>query len=118
MPRLLVMISGPYTSGARSSSERRENRLALNRAAYEVFRRGHVPLVGVNAALPIVEAIGDERFEEIMMPICLALADRCDAVLRVGGPSQGADEEVERVRAAGGHVYRSVDDLPDPTSTS
>jgi hypothetical protein len=47
-----------------------------------------------------------------MTPLSLAVADRCDAVLRVGGPSAGADEEVERIRARGGAAYASADDLP------
>jgi hypothetical protein len=42
-----------------------------------------------------------------------SLADRCDAVLRLGGPSPGADEEVERVRARGGDVYHSIAEVPD-----
>jgi molybdopterin biosynthesis enzyme len=42
----------------------------------------------------------------------LAAADRCDAVLRVGGKSVGADDEVEHVRARGGHVYGSLDEIP------
>jgi molybdopterin biosynthesis enzyme len=47
-----------------------------------------------------------------MMPLSLAIADRCDAVLRVGGVSIGADQEVERIRARGGAVYRSVSEIP------
>ena len=47
-----------------------------------------------------------------MMPLSLALADRCDAVLRIGGDSAGADQEVERIRGRGGAVYRGVDEIP------
>ena len=110
--RLWIMIAGPYTSGARSDAERAANLRVLNRAAYEVFRRGHVPVIGVNLALPIIEAAGPETFEEIMMPLSLAAAERCDAVLRIGGPSDGADQEVERIRLRGGRVYRSLEELP------
>lgn len=106
------MIAGPYTAGAASEADRHRNLLALNRAAYEIFRRGHVPIIGVNLALPIIEAAGPDTFESIMMPLSLALADRCDAVLRIGGPSLGADEEVERIHARGGLVYRSTDEIP------
>jgi len=112
MKPLWVMIAGPYRTGARTDSERAGNLRVLNQAAYEVLRRGHVPIVGANLALPIIEAAGAERYEEIMMPLSLATADRCDAVLRVGGVSQGADQEVERVRTNGGLVYRSLEELP------
>jgi len=112
MKRLWVMVAGPYRTGTRTESERAENLQALNRVAYEVFQRGHVPIVGVNLALPIIEAAGSEAYEEIMAPLSRAAADRCDAVLRVGGVSAGADEEVKRVRARGGSVYRSLEELP------
>jgi hypothetical protein len=85
----------------------------MNQAAYQVFRKGHVPVIGVNMALPVIQAAGPQMYEAIMMPLSLALADRCDAVLRIGGPSRGADDEVERVQARGGQVYRSVEEIPD-----
>jgi hypothetical protein len=112
MKALWVMVSGPYRSGTQTEAERAANLGRLNAAAYEIFRRGHVPIVGVNLALPIIEALGDDRYDEIMMPLSLAAADRCDAVLRVGGPSKGADDEVERIRARGGTVLTRVEDLP------
>jgi hypothetical protein len=109
-----IMIAGPYSSGARTADERAENLRALNRVALEVHRQGHVPIIGVNLALPVIEVAGVAMFDELMMPLSLALADRCDAVLRVGGPSANADLEVERIRAAGGGVYTSVVELPAP----
>jgi hypothetical protein len=47
-----------------------------------------------------------------MMPISLALAERCDAVLRLGGPSQVADQEVARFRQAGKQVFFALADIP------
>ncbi len=106
------MIAGPYSTGARTADERAENLRVLNRAALDVHRRGHVPIIGVNLALPVIEVAGPAAYDEIMMPLSLALAERCDAVLRVGGTSAGADLEVERIRARGGAVYTSVADVP------
>lgn len=111
-----IMIAGPYSSGAKTDADREANLLALNRAAYEVFRRGHVPIIGVNLALPMIQAAGPQMYEAIMMPLSLAVADRCDAVLRIGGPSRGADDEVDRVRARGGRVYLSIEEIPDHPS--
>ena len=107
------MIAGPYSTGARTDADREANLLALNQAAYQVFLRGHVPIIGVNLALPVIQAAGPRMYDAIMMPLSLALAERCDAVLRIGGLSRGADDEVERVRTRGGHVYRSVEEIPD-----
>ena len=91
-----IMVAGPYRSGAVDEAARAANLRALNVVALAVLRRGHLPVIGVNLALPIIEAAGAENFDEIMMPLSLAAAERCDAVLRIGGPSDGADEEVER----------------------
>lgn len=107
-----IMVSGPYTAGGADAAKRAENLRAMNTAAVELFRRGHVPLIGVNMALPMIEAAGERAFDAIMMPVSLALADRCDACLRVGGPSKGADDEMERFRAAGKPVYAALDDVP------
>ena len=106
------MIAGPYRSGTSSAADQKRNLEALNEAAVAVFDKGHLPVIGVNLALPIIEAAGVERYGELMMPISLALAERCDAVLRIGGPSRGADDEVERIKSRGGAVYFQVSELP------
>ena len=106
------MVAGPYTTGARTEEEREENLLRLNRAAFEVFRKGHVPIVAVNMALPLARAAGDQA-GPVLMPVALALAARCDAVLRIEGTSVGADEEVEYIQSRGGKVFLSLDDVPD-----
>lgn len=107
-----IMVSGPYRGGARTEADRQANLDAMNRAAYEVFAKGHVPVIGVNMALPIIQVRGPEAYDEIMMPVSLALADRCDACLRIGGASKGADDEVERFEAVGKPVYRRLDQIP------
>jgi FMN phosphatase YigB (HAD superfamily) len=64
-----IMVSGPYRSGAADASERARNLAALNEAALALFRVGHVPIIGVNVALPLIEAAGAAAFDEIMMPL-------------------------------------------------
>lgn len=107
-----IMIAGPYTSGGADPEQRALNLKRLNGVAWEVLQKGHVPLIGVNLALPIIESCPGADFDRVMMPISLALAQRCDAVLRVGGPSRGADQEVEAIRARGGAVFQRVEDIP------
>jgi hypothetical protein len=84
----------------------------MNRAALEVFRKGHVPVIGVNMALPLISVAEPDRYDEIMMSLSLSLADRCDACLRIGGASAGADEEVDRFLAAGKPVYYDLQSVP------
>lgn len=107
-----IMVGGPYTSGARDENERQRNLDVMNRAALTIFGKGHVPIIGVNLALPIIEVAGHDRFDEIMMPISLAVANRCDAFFRVGGPSLGADQECDQFRARGLPVFYNLDDVP------
>ncbi|RZS68181.1 phosphoglycerate kinase [Agromyces ramosus] len=114
----LVLIAGPYRSGTGDDPEKLAANVDLmNRAAYEVLRRGHVPLTGEALALPLAElagstATGDAAFESVFHPYARLLVARCDAVLRVGGASAGADEMAEIARARGAAVFASADELP------
>ena len=117
-PELLVLVAGPYRSGTRDDPSRlAANVDAMNAAALEVFRAGHLPVTGEALALPLVEAAGSERvgdpvFDEIFHPIARRLLARCDAVLRIGGASAGADEMVEIARGQGKLVVETVEELP------
>ncbi|MCC7048730.1 MAG: DUF4406 domain-containing protein [Alphaproteobacteria bacterium] len=112
------MVAGPYTSGTSDPELRATNLQAMNEAAHEVWKRGHVPVIGVNMALPVIAEAGREHFDAIMMPLSLALAERCDAVLRIGGPSNGADQEVALIRSKGGQVFTRVEEIEPHPSTS
>jgi hypothetical protein len=115
---LLVLVAGPYRSGTNDEPEKLSANVdAMNQAALEVFRAGHLPVTGEALALPLIERaesrhVGDAVFDEIFHPIARRLLERCDAVLRIGGASKGADEMAELARAAGKPVYRSVAELP------
>jgi hypothetical protein len=87
--------------------------------ALPIFRKGHIPLLGEWLALPLVslagsQQIGDGPFNEIFHSIAVRLLDKCDAVLRVGGPSSGADQMVETARQKGARIFYSMDEIPDP----
>src|SRR5258705_8864684 len=99
--RLWIMVAGPYRSGSSDPAVWAENLRKLNLSAKAIFEKGHVPIIGVNMALPVIETAGQEVYERVMMPLSLRLTERCDAVLRIEGVSKGADEEVDRFRAPG-----------------
>ncbi len=117
---LLVLVAGPYRSGTGDDPDKlAANVAAMNAVALEVFRAGHLPVTGEALALPLIElagsrAVGDAAFDEVFHPISRRLVRRCDAVLRTGGPSAGADEMVELARTAGKLVVHAVDELPAP----
>ncbi|MEM8755091.1 MAG: DUF4406 domain-containing protein [Pseudomonadota bacterium] len=111
----LIAVAGPYRAGAADRETREANLRAMNEAALALFDKGWIPVIGVNMALPLIDAAGEDRYAEIMQPLSNALVARCDAVLRIGGPSDGADAEVDLLAARGAPVYRRLEDVPPPT---
>lgn len=118
---LMVLVAGPYRSGTGDDPAKLQANVdAMHAAALEVFEAGHLPVTGEPLALPVIEqaggAHGDAVFDRIFHPIARRLAVRCDAVLRIGGPSAGADEMVALVTGAGGRVFHAVSELPPVAS--
>ena len=73
-------------------------------------------MLGESLALPLIaeagsRQIGDAPFNEIFHPISRRLARRVDAVLRVGGLSQGADEMVEIARRGGKLIFSEISEI-------
>jgi len=115
---LMILVAGPYRSGTGDDPEKlAANVRAMEAYALPLFRAGHIPLVGEWLALPLValagsRQIGDAPFEEIFHPIAERLLARCDAVLRMGGASKGADLMVETARQHGLAVYHDLREVP------
>jgi len=115
---LMILVAGPYRSGTNDDPRLiAANVHAMTEVALRLFRAGHLPVLGEWFALPLVElagskTIGDEIFNEIFHPISRTLVARCDACLRMGGPSQGADEMVALSRSLGKQVYFQYSDIP------
>ena len=111
---MLIAIAGPYT--ADTAEQRQRNLDALNRAAVAVLNLGHIPVIGVNAALPIVEHLDAEANRyEVIMAISLSLVDKCDAILMIG-ESRGANLERDLVRSKGLPVYQNLSEIPASTA--
>ena len=115
---LMILIAGPYRSGTGDDPEKMaQNVHAMEAYALPIFRAGHIPLLGEWLALPLTnlagsQKVGDEPFNEIFHPIAERLLGRCDAVLRVGGASQGADLMVTVAREHGLQVYFKLNEVP------
>ena len=115
---LLILIAGPYRSGTNDDPDLiAANVRAMTDMALRVFRAGHLPVLGEWLALPLIQQAGSRRtgeeiFDEIFHPISRRLVERCDACLRIGGPSRGADEMVALARAAGRLVFTSFEQIP------
>ena len=115
---LMILIAGPYRSGTNDDPALiRKNVELMESYALPIFRAGHIPVLGEWFALPLValagsRKIGDEAFNEIFHPIAVRLQEKCDAVLRVGGASRGADEMVRVGESLGLKIYRRLEEIP------
>jgi len=115
---LVILVAGPYRSGSGDDPQKlAANVRAMEAYALPLFRAGHIPVVGEWLALPLASLagsrrVGDQAFDEVFHPIAVRLLGRCDAVLRVGGASQGADQMVQVAQQRGLHVYRRLAEVP------
>jgi hypothetical protein len=114
----LILIAGPYRSGTQGDPERIAlNLKRLEQSALQVYRRGHMPMIGEWVALPLAavagsQALDDAISEAFLYPVAARLIEQCDAVLRIEGESTGADNDVRLARQLGKPVHWSVDDIP------
>jgi len=115
---MMILIAGPYRSGTNDDPAKiAANMHAMESYAIPIFEKGHIPMLGEWIALPLVklagsENIGDEPFNQIFHPIAERLLNKCDAVLRVAGASQGADLMIEVARRKGLQIYNSLEEIP------
>ena len=118
-PSLMILIAGPYRSGTGDDPAKIEaNVQRMEQAAMEVYQKGHVPVLGEWLALPLIRMagstqIGDDTFTEYFHPAALRLLEKCDALLRIGGPSLGADEMIRTAQEQGKFVFLQPEDVPE-----
>ena len=114
----MILVAGPYRSGTHDDPNLiAANVKAMTDAALEIYKMGHLPVLGEWFALPLIEAagsqkIGDPIFNEIFHPVAVQLIDHCDAVLRIGGASAGADEMVNTGGAKKKIIFHSIKEIP------
>lgn len=115
---MLILIAGPYRSGTGDDPHKMAQNLKhLESVALPLFRLGHLPMIGEWVALPLLHLAGsakpgDAAYEEILYPTAKRLLEKCDAVLRLEGASQGADEDVRIAKERGLPVYYRLEDVP------
>jgi hypothetical protein len=118
MKGLMILVAGPYRSGTNDNPVlMRENLSRLEGVTLQLFRAGHLPMIGEWVALPLLRLAGsrfpgDGPYEEIFYPVAERMLDKCDAILRLEGTSKGADEDVRIARSRGLPVYYKLEDVP------
>ncbi|HMT11877.1 MAG TPA: DUF4406 domain-containing protein [Ignavibacteria bacterium] len=106
---MLIAVAGPYS--APTEEQKQANLDAMNRAAAQVYEKGHIPVIGVNVALPVALMLPGKDRREVINEISFAVVEKCDAILMIGS-SAGADKEREIIEAKGLPVYYSIDEIP------
>ena len=100
---MLIYVAGPLTTG-----DPFVNLNLAARAGNRLLRAGFLPIVPhLFSFSEIIDPVTPERGTswERWMQFCLGYVLRCDAVLRLPGPSRGADEEVAFAKEHGIQVY-------------
>lgn len=102
-----IAVAGPYSSD--SQAQRRKNLEAMNSAAAQLLKAGHIPLIGINAALAIVEKAGMENEYPAIMSISLAVIEHCDALVLLA-ESPGANKERDLIVSKGKPVFSTAEE--------
>jgi hypothetical protein len=112
---LAVLVAGPWSwqVGREPALVARDGR-TLGEVAASLLDAGHVAITGEMLALPIIAASGRgaARIDEILHAIVARIARRCDACLRIGGPSPAADQAARIFEDLGLPVFRRLADVP------
>lgn len=120
MPRkqgLQILVAGPYRSGTGDDPAlMAANVAAMQAVCLPLYAKGHMPVLGEWLALPMLalagsRQVGDAVYEELFHAHATRLLSHCDAVLRIGGASAGADQMVAVARSLGLAVFFSPDEI-------
>ncbi len=112
---MIIGVAGPYS--ADTEKKRKENLEAINTAAAKLLESGHIPLIGINAALPVVERanVGDKY--SALMEISLAVINGCEGIL-ILGESPGVNKEKDLIVSKGLPVYYNINEIPKSNNKS
>lgn len=117
MPSKMILIAGPYRSNTNGDlSLIAKNLERLEAAALAVYRLGHMPMIGEWAALPLAAQagsnhVGDEISKQFLYPVAARMLSQCSGVLRIPGPSGGADGDVRLAGELGIPVYYDISEI-------
>lgn len=107
---MIIGVAGPYS--APTEEQKQLNLDVMNTAAAKLLKRGHIPLIGMNAALPVVAKADLTDTYKGIMDISMAVINACDGLLLLG-ESPGANRERDLILAKGLPVFTSIEDIPD-----
>ncbi len=119
---LQILVAGPLRGGTGDDPVLIAANVArMEEAALALFEIGHLPIVGEWLSFPLMAragstAIGDEVYDRIQHPLGELIVSKCDAVLRLSGPSSGSDLMVTTAQALGIPVRFALEDFSPATT--
>lgn len=109
---MIIGVAGPYS--ASTTEQRQKNLDAMNVAAARLLELGHIPLIGMNAALPVIEKSVITNPYEAIMNISLAVISICDGLLLLA-ESPGANRERDLIISKGKPIFYSIEEVINHT---
>lgn len=105
---MIIGVAGPYS--AKTTEQRQLNLDAMNITAARLLELGHIPIIGMNAALPVLEKAHVTDTYKCTMDISLAVIGACDALLLLA-ESPGANKERDLILSKDRPVFTSIDEV-------
>ena len=105
---MIIGVAGPYS--APTAQQRQQNLDAMNQAAAKLLELGHIPIIGMNAALPVLAKANISDVYKATMEISLAVISACDALLLLA-ESPGANKERDLILAKGKPIFTSINQI-------
>lgn len=112
---MIIGVAGPYS--APTAEQRQHNLDAMNEAAARLLELGHIPLIGMNASIPVLEKANVSDPYQCTMEISLAVINACEGLLLLA-ESPGANKERDLILSKGLPVFRSLEELINYTKRS
>ncbi len=119
---MMSLVAGPYRFGTNDDPEKGSHLRFLESVTIDLFRAGHISMIGEWVALPLLRVAGGQRlgdrddglaaWQEILYPVANRLITRCNAVLRLSGESKGIDKDVRPATGLDLAVYDRPEDVP------
>lgn len=105
---MIIGVAGPYS--APTAEQRQKNLDTMNEAAARLLELGHIPLIGMNASIPVLEKASVSDPYHSTMEISLAVIGACEGLLLLA-ESPGANKERDLILSKGLPVFRSIDEV-------
>ena len=105
---MIIGVAGPYS--AETAEQRQFNLDRMNKVGARLLELGHTPVIGMNAAIPVLEQSNVKDRYTSIMNISLAVIGACDALLLLD-ESPGANMERDLILAKGRPVFNSIDEI-------